>query len=259
MDKVVSAPWLAVTLFVGMVVLMETGRRLRLRQIARGLNGELPGLGTVEAAVFGLLGLMVAFSFSGAAGRFELRRDLVVQEANAIGTAYLRLDLLAPSDQPALRARFRSYVDSRLETYRKLPDIEAAEKELAHTGDIQGEIWTQAIADVRNPQAQTDSAKLLLPALNDMIDITTTRTMAARSHPPPILFYLLLGLGFVASLLAGYGMGNGDRRSWLHVIGFAAVTAIVIFVILDLEYPRMGYIRLDAYDRVLVELRNSMK
>lgn len=259
MDRVVSAPLLAVTLFVGMVVLMEVGRRIRLRQIAHGLDGELPGLGPVEAAVFGLLGLMVAFSFSGAAGRYDLRRDLVTQEANAIGTAYLRLDLLAPSDQPALRALFRSYVDSRLETYRKLPDIQAAEMELARTGEIQGEIWTQAIAEVRNPQGQADAAKLLLPALNEMIDITTTRSMAARSHPPALLFYLLLGLGFVASLLAGYGMGGSDRRSWLHVLGFAAVTSIVIFVILDLEYPRMGYIRLDAYDRVLVELRNSMK
>jgi len=213
----------------------------------------------VEAAVFGLLGLMVAFSFSAAAGRYDFRRDLIVQEANAIGTAYLRLYLLADSDQPPLRALFRSYVDSRLETYRKLPDLHAAEKELAHTGEIQGEIWTQAIADVRNPKSQPDSAKLLLPALNEMIDIITTRTMAARSHPPSDLFYLLLGLGLVASLLAGYGMGGGDRRSWLHILGFAAVTAVVIFVIVDLEFPRLGYIRLDAYDRVLVELRNSMK
>jgi hypothetical protein len=259
MDRTVSAPLFAVMLFVGMVVLMEIGRRLRVRQIARGLKAELPGLGPVEAAVFGLLGLMVTFSFSGAAGRFDLRRDLVVQEANAIGTAYLRLDLLSSSDQPALRALFRSYLDSRLETYRRLPDIQAAEKELARTGEIQGEIWSRAIADVRNPNSQPDSAKLLLPALNDMIDITSTRTMAARSHPPAVLFYLLLGLGLVASLLAGYGMGSGDRHSWIHILGFAAVTAIVIFVILDLEFPRLGYIRLDAYDRVLVELRNSMK
>jgi hypothetical protein len=66
-------------------------------------------------------------------------------------------------------------------------------------------------------------------------------------------------LGLVASLLAGYGMGSGNRRSWIHILGFAVVTAIVIFVIVDLEFPRLGYIRLDAYDRVLVELRNSMK
>jgi hypothetical protein len=109
-----------------------------------------------------------------------------------IGTAHLRLDLLANSDQPPLRSLFHSYVDSRLETYRKLPDIRAAEKELARTGDIQGEIWTQAIADVRNPESQTDSAKLLLPALNEMIDITTTRTMAARSHRLQFCFILCL-------------------------------------------------------------------
>lgn len=259
MDKTVSAPLLAATLFLGMMVLMEIGRRLRMRQIVHGSKAELPGLGTVEAAVFGLLGLMVAFSFSGAAGRYDLRRELVVKEANAIGTAYFRLDLLTDSNQPALRELFRSYVDSRLETYRKLPDVQAAEKELNHTGDIQREIWSKVVADIRNQKTQTDSARLLIPALNDMIDITTTRTMAARSHPPTVLFYLLLGLGLAASLLAGYSMGSSTRRSWLHIFGYAAVTTIVVFVILDLEFPRLGYIRLDKYDQVLVELRNSMK
>jgi hypothetical protein len=259
MDYAVSAPLLAFTLFIGMVVLMEIGRRIRMRQISSGSKEVLPGLEPVEAAVFGLLGLLVAFSFSGAAGRYDSRRALVVQEANNIGTAYLRLDLLANSDQPPLRALFRTYVDSRLETYRKLPDLQAAQQELARSAEIQGEIWSKAVVDVRNPESQPDSAKLLLPALNDMIDITTTRTMAARSHPPAILLYLLLALGLAAALFAGYGMGGGYQRSWLHILGFAVVTAVVIFVIVDLEFPRFGYIRLDAYDRVLVELRNSMK
>jgi hypothetical protein len=258
METPIPALLIAALLLVGMVVLMEIGRALRARHIRQGSKTELPGLGTVEASVLALLGLMVAFSFSGAAARYEYRRALIVQEANNIGTAYLRVDLLAPSEQPRLRELFRDYVDSRLETYRRLPNIQAAEKELAHTAEIQKEIWSRTVANLHSSKPEPDTAKLILPALNEMIDITTTRTMAARTHPPAILSYLLVGLGLAASLFAGYSMGGGDRRSWLHMLGFAAVTTVIIFIILDLEYPRFGYIRLDAYDRVLVELRNSM-
>ena len=88
-------------------------------------------MGSVEGAVYGLLGLLIAFSFSGAASRFEARRDLIVQEANAIGTAYLRLDLLPDEARDGLREKFRRYLDTRLSAYRKMPDIEAAMAELA--------------------------------------------------------------------------------------------------------------------------------
>ena len=92
------------------------------------LEGARAGLGAVDGAVFALLGLMIAFTFSGAASRLEVRRQLIVQEANAIGTAYLRLDLLPPGAQPGLREDFRQYVDARLAVYSKLPDIEAAKR-----------------------------------------------------------------------------------------------------------------------------------
>ena len=85
--------------------------------------GARAGAGVVDGAVFGLLGLLVAFTFSGAATRFDARRQLVVEEANAIGAAYLRLDVLPAAAQPALRARFREYLDSRLAAYRAVPDM----------------------------------------------------------------------------------------------------------------------------------------
>ena len=100
---------------------------------------------------------------------------------------------------------------------------------------------------------------LLLPALNDMIDITTTRAMAARMHPPLVILAMLFGLGLASALLAGYGMAGGKSRNWLHMIGFAAVMAVAVYVILDIEFPRLGLIRVDAFDQALVELRASMK
>jgi hypothetical protein len=100
---------------------------------------------------------------------------------------------------------------------------------------------------------------LLLPALNQMIDVTTTRTMTAQMHPPMVVFVMLFGLALAGALLAGYGMAGGKARSWLHMVGFAAVLAGAVYVIIDLEYPRLGLIRVDAFDVALVELRSSMK
>ncbi len=249
-----AACWL-----VGMLLMIEIGRRAGLRRLARDPAKGMAGLGPIEGAVFALFGLLIAFTFSGGASRFDSKRQLIVEETNDIGTAFLRLDLLPASAQPALRALFRDYLDSRLATYRKMPDWDAAKAEFVRSEALQREIWTRAVAATLEPGAHVDAAKLLLPSLNNMIDITTTRTMAFRTHPPPILYGLLFVLGLGCSLLAGYGMAEGKHRSWIHILGFALIMGISVFVILDLEYPRMGFIRLDPYDRVLVELRQKMQ
>jgi hypothetical protein len=244
-------------LFLGMLGSLEVGRRLGMRRLASDPEGARAGFGAVEGAVFGLLGLLVAFTFSGAAGRFDVRRQLIVEETNAIGTAWLRIDLLSPNAQPPLRDSFRRYVDARLSAYGKLPDVEAAFRELARANAMQGEIWTRAVTACRT-DGSPPATMLLLPALNQMIDITTTRTMAAQTHPPTIVFAMLSGLALVSSLLAGYGMAGGKRRSWVHMVSLAAILATTVYVIGDIEYPRLGLIRVEAFDQTLVDLRRSM-
>lgn len=248
---------LATGLFIGMVFFLVLGRRIGARRLQEDPEGAKAGTGTIEGAVFALFGLLLAFTFSGAASRFEERKHLVVEEANAIGTAYLRVDLMPAEAQPELRDLFRAYLDSRIATYRKLPNIEAAQAELAHSVELQGQIWKQVVHATRatGPSAVT---ALVVGALNQMFDIVTTRTMAAKLHPPEILFGLLFVLALGCSLVAGYGMAQGRGRSWIHILGFAAVTSLTVYVILDMEYPRFGLIRVDAVDEVLVELRKSM-
>jgi hypothetical protein len=199
--------------------------------------------------------LLVAFTFSGALDRFDTRRHLIVEETNAIGTAYLRLDLLSAQPRDALREAFRHYVDSRLAIYRKLPDLEAAREELAHSTRLQGEIWKAAV-EASRAESTTPPTMLLLPALNAMIDITTTRTMASHFHPPRVVYVMLFGLALASSLLSGYAMGHVEGR--LYVLGFAAAIAVSVYVILDVEFPRLGLIRVDDFDQALVDLRASM-
>src|SRR4051812_35388699 len=180
MDRMMSRPLFTSGMFVGMLVCLEIGRRLGSRRLAADPKEAMAGLDTVQGAVFALYGLLLAFTFSGAPARLDIRKQLIAQEANAIGTAYLRLDLLSPGSQPALRELFRQYLDSRLEAYRKMPDVDAAIAALSKSTDLQGEIWTQAITAIRMPGCHPVAGNLLLPALNEMIGITTTRTMAAR-------------------------------------------------------------------------------
>ena len=244
-------------LFVGMVLLLELGRRLGRRRQGRDEVGARAGLGAVEGAVFALLGLLIAFTFSGAASRFDARRQLIVQEANAIGTAWLRLDLLPANAQPELRDLFRRYLDLRLAAYRKMPDVEAALLELGRANALQGEIWNKAVAACQEHHDPVTAQ--VFPALNEMFDIATSRMMAAQMHPPAIIFLMVGVLALMSSLLAGYAMAGGKTRSWIHVIGFALIMATTVYVILDLEYPRLGIIRIDAFDGVLVDLRQNMK
>jgi len=248
----------AILLFSGMLLMLEIGRRLAIRRRPRESEGERGSLSTIEGAVFALFGLVVAFTFSGAASRFNEKRGLIAEEANYVETAYLRLHLLSETAQPEMKDLFRHYLDSRLETYRRLPDMQAAELEIANSRKIQREIWSKATSATTLRDSHVDAGKLLLPAINNMIDISTTRIMALQNHPPAVIYLLLFVLGLICSLLAGYRMAVGQNRSWLHILSFALITVIVIYVIIDVEYPRAGLIRLGGFDQVLVDVRSHM-
>jgi hypothetical protein len=245
-------------LFIGMLLCLEAGRRIGIRRMKEDTGAAGEGVGAVDGAVFALLGLLTAFTFSGASARFDTRRQLIVEETNDIGTAYLRLDLLAADAQTALRESFRRYLDARIEIYRKLPDMAAAKEQLAKAVELQTQIWRQAIAASRAQGAAPAAPMLLLPALNAMIDITTTQVMATQMHPPIVIFAMLFALALAASLMAGYGLSGSKVRRWFHMVGFALVMAVAVYVILDIEYPRLGLIRVDAFDQALIDLRESM-
>ena len=145
---------LAFGLFGGVLVCLAAGRRLGRRRLAAGLPEAGGGFVAVEGAIFGLMGLMIAFTFSGASSRFDDRRHLVTEVANDIGTAWLRIELTPTEAQPKLRGLFRRYVDSRIRTYKIWPDDpKEAMAELGRTNRLQQEIWTAAVAACRDPAA----------------------------------------------------------------------------------------------------------
>lgn len=249
---------LVLSLFVAMLFLAQIGRTIGRRRLATESEASHPGFGVIAGAVFGLLGLLIAFTFSAAAFRFDMRRQLIVQEVNAIGTAYLRLNLLPPQSQSELRNDFRQYVEARTAVYRKLPDVETAKLELARSKVLQNGIWEKAVAASRSADGPQASL-LLLPALNEMIDITTTRTVALQTHTPFIIFGLLAAVALACALLVGYAIAGRKTHTWVHVLTFASVLTATIYVIADLEYPHVGLIRIEAVERLLADLLSSMK
>lgn len=257
MNPTLTAVLFAAGLGGAMVGLMLIGRRMGQRRLAQDSDGARAGLGAIEGAIFALLGLLIAFTFSGASNRFDSRRQLIVSEANSIGTAWQRLDLLPAIAQPKLRQLVRDYLDHRIAAYRVLHDSEASRIELSKAGALQTEIWTNAVARTAEvPEKHV--ATLLLPAIGEMFDLTSTRAMAAKTHPPLLVFIMLGVLALVSALLAGFGMAESKTISRIHVVCFALIMAATVYVILDMEFPRYGVIRIDSADRLLVELRESM-
>jgi len=243
---------------IAMFALFALGARSAARRLAQGSDKSSLDGGVIDASVFGLLGLLLAFTFSGAASRFDHRRELITKEVNAIGTAWLRIDMLPPATQPAIRDGFRRYLDARISAYAKLPDEAAAYRELQRAQEEQASVWAKAVAVCRTDSG-APARMLLLPSMNEMFDLAEERTAATRVHPPGVIWIMLILLALVGSLLAGYAMPTSQRRDWLHILAFVLTTAIAIYVIIDLEYPRRGLIQVKDFDRAMVELRSTMR
>jgi len=250
-----------IIIFIGLLatisLALEVGRRVGRFRVNRGTSTSSPGMTAIEGSLFALMGLVIAFSFNGAAERFYARRHLIVEETNAIEVAWLRIDALPADTQPALRDLFRRYLDSRLATYRNVLDRRAMAVELDRSEALQAEIWQLAIAATRREDGRS-AIVVVLNALNAMFDIRTTRIMALRQHPPFPIFIMLWLLVSTGAFLAGNGMANATSGRWPHMVAYTILLAVTLYITVDMEFPRAGLIRVDSFDAALQELRHSM-
>ena len=245
----------AVALFGVLLGFVELGRRVAASRDPSSSHSR--GAVAVEGAIFALMGLLIAFTFSAAQGRLDKRRMLIIDEANAIGTAYLRIDLLPAATQPALRDAFRAYTDSRIAYYKKFTNVRAADAEREVTVALGRQIWRDGTAAVKaSPDPKVPS--LIIPSLNEMIDLEAARVAARHIHAPVAIFVLLIVLAFACALFAGVGMSRRLLESRLYPMAFAALLTITVLVIVDIEFPRVGFIRIDAIDYLLTDVRAGM-
>jgi hypothetical protein len=122
---------------------------------------------------------------------------------------------------------------------------------------VQQEIWTTLMRAVKS-ETSLPLAQMLLPPANEVFDLTTTRLLTARQHPPLAVYLMLAVLVLMSAMMAGYGMAKSEPLSTLHLVGFAAILSFSVYLILDIEHPRLGLVTIESFDQAIVDLRKSM-
>lgn len=251
----ISSVTIVSVLFIAILVIYWIAGR-----VSTNIDGEKnksEDFGTVEGSLLGLLALLLAFTFSMSASRYDMRRQIMIEEANNIGTAILRADLYPDSIRQLFRVDFAAYVEARISFYEAGVDTEKIIKTNQLTNDISAKLWKRAALLGHNP-ANLISSNQMIPALNSMIDIITTRNAAITAKVPDSILWMLFILCGVSSFIIGY-KGKKTRSAGVIVIVFSLMICSSIYLILDLDRSRRGLINMDASNNYIIELREMFK
>lgn len=240
MIKVVDYPLLVfVITFFFLTFCMWAGARL-LRRWGRPQESTRDNFGIIVGATLTLLGLLVGFGFSMAVGRYDQRKNLEEAEANAIGTEYVRADLLPAADAEKVRGLLREYFDQRVLFYTTRDERQLAEVN-ARTAKLQTQLWSAVVAPVAAAPLSPTVA-LAVSGMNDVLNAQGYTQAAWWNRIPRAAWLLMLGIAACCHLLVGYGVRDATaERSQLLVLPL--VLAIAFFLIADIDSPRGGVIR----------------
>jgi hypothetical protein len=232
----------------------EVGYRFGRRLHAAADGVRLSQIGAVQAAVLGILGLLLGFTFSMAVDRYDSRRTLVLEEANTIRTAWLRGGLLPDAHRQAVRDLLRGYVDVRIfPKGREDPRLLA--EELRRSVEMQFELWQHAESAAL--EAPNDMTATFVESLNDMIDAGTARIAAARNRIPFGVWLILMVVAVVGCSTIGYGAGASGVPSPLRNLLLPLLVSVVILLIVDLTNERRGIISVSP--QALIDLQNAFQ
>lgn len=229
-------------LTAGLLLAVEAGYRLGRRRRVRTEGSDDAHLHTTQAALFGVLGLLLGFTFAMSVSRFDARRALVTEEANAIGTAALRAELLPDAQRMQMGSALRELVSARLAFFAAGENAEAVAAALAAAEVQERAAWTIAV-DAARQEPQAVSNLLLLEALNEVIDLHEQRQIALESHVPTAVLALLLVVGALSLGFVGYGAALSGRQRPRAAALLALTVGLVLATILDLDRPRSGWIQ----------------
>jgi hypothetical protein len=237
-----SSVLIAGILFASMTLAIEGGYRVGLRTRGSADDSSKAHINTIQAALLGVLALLLGFTFSLSLQRFDSRSEAVVDEANAIGTAYLRAQLLPESLRGDVRKTLRAYLNLRVESSAVALDHPSArEALLAKSNRLQNVLWDyarQAAAEDPNPV----TSGLFIQALNDMIDAFGRRDAALDRHVPEVVLLLLYGTFLMTGTIVGYASGMAGHRASFVTYVMVALIVLLVFIIIDLDRPRRGLI-----------------
>jgi hypothetical protein len=228
--------------FTAFAIAMEVGFRLGERRQARSDEPEKSHVSALHGAMLGLLALLLGFTFAMAVSRYETRKALMVDQANAIGTAALRARLLPAPDAGRAYALLREYTASRLQYNAAGMDDAALLAAEARGSDLERQLWETARGQITaDPKSQP--ASLFTQALNEVFDLREKRRFALDDQVPTAVTFLLSAVALTAMGLVAYGCGLNGRRRLSPNLTFAFLIALALIIILDIDSPRAGFVR----------------
>ncbi len=253
----VDSAVITVVLFLSMALAIEVGYRLGARRSASMSAAQREHVGGIQSAFLGVLALLLGFTFSLALQRFDSRSEAVVEEANAIGTAYLRIGLLPQPFQDEARKVATRYIDLRVESGAHTQVDRASLDPLrAKSMQAQDELWTVATrALAADPQGRAPG--LFVESVNQLIDSYGRRDAALNRHVPEIVLLLLYGTFVLAGGIVGFASGASAHRPSLVSYIMVALIVTLVFITLDLDRPRRGFIQVSQ--RAMEELQAATR
>ena len=214
---------------------------------------------TLVSAILGLMALVVAFTFNGAAGRLDQRERLLLAEANAISSAMTAISYVNPDDQSDLRATLRDYLDKRIMLYTDILDQKGLAEKQQSVNKTFAILSAQALDAAHKAAGERRAlANDLVRKINDLTSAYDNQRQAMWMHPPKIIWISLFALVIIGSFLAGYKSGLSQRKERFLTLLFALLMSFAIYLILGLEFPLLGHVNLDAFNNEFVRLRDSL-
>lgn len=247
---------LQITIAVVLLMILSywIGHLVMKRRALKGIEDK--SVGVVEGSLLGLLALILGFTFSMSSNRYEKRITLLVEEGNIIGTAILRADLYPDSIRRELRTEFQRYVEARIAFLNTGMDLQKTFVTLDTAEAIQARLWKIVSTAAQDKENLVRSGQMI-PAMNALIDIVSTRSAAQIAKVPDLILYLLFTLCCTGAFLLGYSSSN--KPEWGVVTSFLVMVGLAIFMILDLDRPRSGIINNKDMHWFITSLRSNFR
>lgn len=247
---------IASSLFAVLLAATEVGFRIGRKPAPPGTETGASPTGTLLGASLALLGLLLGFTFSMAVSRFDARKQLVLNESNAIGTANLRSGMLPEPYRTKSADLLRQYVDVRVAYYEVGADDQGVWETVRRAEQVQQQVWSQAAAAMEK-DPHSIATGLYVQALNEVIDLEAKRLTALENTVPESVLYLLALVAVVSAAVVGYECGKSNRRYVFSTTSLSLLITLVVIVILDIDRPRRGLIRIGQSS--MIRLQESLK
>lgn len=256
-NPIVSSDWLVLPV-VGAILLFVTefGYRAGRRHSPERRKAHQGQSGSLQGALLGLLGLLLGFTFAMSVSRYDARKQLVLDEANGIGTTWLRAGFLSHESRKVIRPALMEYIEARLQGAAVSQNSQERQEQLARSEQLQAAMWRATVEEVR--ANNTPSTSLFVASLNDLIDLDSKRQAAGRNHIPGTVWLLLMAVAVTVCWTTGYSTGLGDSgRHALSMLVLPVLLTVVITIIADLDNPRRGLITVNQQS--MIDLQKTLQ